>query len=72
MRYTRKSLKPYLPAALEPYLAGRKLVGIPLMESEIEVLKAIASAGGAATVLVLARTLRIAYQQVAIFCHAFE
>lgn len=78
--YTPVPLKPYLPAPLKLYLpASRKrflpkpngkLVGIPLMESEREALKAIGKAGGAATVLVLSRTLGKGLKRVSIDCQA--
>jgi len=80
MGYAPKPLKPYLPAPLKPYLPAsrkrflpkpdRKLVGIPLMEHELEVLKAIGKAGGAAIVLVLARTLGKGQKRVFIDCQA--
>ena len=76
--YTPVPLKPYLPAPLKPYLPAsrkrflpkpdKKLVGTPLMEGELEVLKAIGRAGGATTVLVLSRTLGKGQIRVSLDC----
>ena len=76
--YTPVPLKPYLPAPLKPYLPAsrkrflpkpdKKQIGTPLMESELEVLKAIGKAGGATTVLVLSRALGKGQMRVSLDC----
>ena len=76
--YLKVPVKPYLAAPLKQYMAvprkrflpkpDRKVVGIPLMEHELEVLTAIGKAGGASTVLVLARTLGKGQKRVFIDC----
>jgi len=76
--YTPVPPKPYLAAPLKPYLSAsgkrflpkpdRKLVGTALMEGELEVLKAIGFADGAATVLVLSRTLGKGQMRVSLDC----
>jgi len=78
--YLKVPVKSYLAAPLEQYLAvprkrflpkpDRKLVGIKLMEGELEVLKGIGRAGGATTVLVLSRTLEKGFRRVFIDCQA--
>ena len=76
--YKPVPLKPYLPAPLKPYLPAsrkrflpkpdKKQIGTPLMESELEVLKAIGKAGGATTVLVLSRTLGKGQMRMSLDC----
>ena len=76
--YTPVPLKPYLPTSLKLYVPAsrkrflpkvdKKQIGTPLMESELEALKAIGKAGGGATVLALSRTLGKGQMRISLDC----